>query len=67
MSRNDGRERTQAFDDVETAVDDPTRIVAAPDCGFDTQAGLAMVHPDIAWKKLEALVEGAAVATDRLF
>jgi len=27
MSRNDGRERTQAFDDVETAVDDPTRTV----------------------------------------
>jgi 5-methyltetrahydropteroyltriglutamate--homocysteine methyltransferase len=52
---------------VADAVGDPTRIVAAPDCGFDTQAGLAMVHPEIAWKKLEALVDGAAVATDRLF
>jgi len=52
---------------VADAVGDPTRIVAAPDCGFDTQAGLAMVHPDIAWKKLEALVEGAAVASERLF
>ncbi len=52
---------------VADAVGDPTRIVAAPDCGFDTQAGLAMVHPEIAWKKLEALVDGAAVATERLF
>ncbi|MFB6091158.1 MAG: methionine synthase [Halobellus sp.] len=52
---------------VADAVEDPSRIVAAPDCGFDTQAGLAMVHPDIAWKKLEALVEGAEVATGRLF
>ncbi|MGB9964947.1 cobalamin-independent methionine synthase II family protein [Halobacterium sp. CBA1126] len=52
---------------VATAVDDPARVVAAPDCGFDTQAGLAMVHPDIAWKKLEALVDGAAIASDRLF
>ncbi|MFB6250172.1 MAG: methionine synthase [Halobellus sp.] len=52
---------------VADAVDDPSRIVAAPDCGFDTQAGLAMVHPDIAWKKLDALVEGAEVASDRIF
>ena len=46
---------------------EPSRIVAAPDCGFDTQAGLGMVHPEIAWAKLEALVEGARRATDRLF
>ncbi|WP_049985001.1 cobalamin-independent methionine synthase II family protein [Halobellus rufus] len=52
---------------VADAVGDPGRIVAAPDCGFDTQAGLAMVHPEIAWKKLEALVDGAEVATERLF
>ncbi len=52
---------------VATAVGDPTRVVAAPDCGFDTQAGLGMVHPEIAWAKLEALVDGAAVASERLF
>lgn len=52
---------------VADAVGDPTRIVAAPDCGFDTQAGLAMVDPEIAWAKLEAMVEGTAVASDRLF
>jgi 5-methyltetrahydropteroyltriglutamate--homocysteine methyltransferase len=52
---------------VADAVGDPSRIVAAPDCGFDTQAGLAMVHPEIAWAKLETLVDGAEVATERLF
>jgi 5-methyltetrahydropteroyltriglutamate--homocysteine methyltransferase len=52
---------------VADAVGDPSRIVAAPDCGFDTQAGLGMVHPEIAWAKLESLVEGATLATDRLF
>ena len=52
---------------VADAVGDPTRIVAAPDCGFDTQAGLAMVHPEIAWAKLETMVAGAKVATERLF
>ncbi|MGQ4557572.1 methionine synthase [Halobellus sp. GM3] len=52
---------------VADAVGDPSRVVAAPDCGFDTQAGLAMVHPEIAWAKLETLVDGAEVATERLF
>lgn len=55
------------YERVADAVAGPTRIVAAPDCGFDTQAGLAMIHPEIAWAKLETLVDGAAVATDRLF
>lgn len=52
---------------VADAVGDPARIIAAPDCGFDTQAGLAMGHPEIGWTKLEALVDGAEVATERLF
>lgn len=51
---------------VADAVGDSTRLVAAPDCGFGTQAGLGMVDPEIAWAKLEALVEGAAIATERL-
>ena len=51
---------------VANVVPDDTEIVAAPDCGFGTQAGLGMVHPDIAWPKLEALVEGAEIASDRL-
>jgi len=49
------------------ALGDPSRVVAAPDCGFDTQADLAMVDPEIAWAKLEALSEGAEIATEELF
>ncbi|AHG02136.1 methionine synthase (plasmid) [Halostagnicola larsenii XH-48] len=48
-------------------VDDSTPIVAAPDCGFGTQAGIGMVHPEIAWKKLAALVDGAKIATERIY
>ena len=51
---------------VADAVDDGTPLVAAPDCGFGTQAGLGMVDPEIAWAKLEALVEGAEIASERL-
>jgi len=42
-------------------------ILAGVDCGFDTIAGSAQVVPRIAWAKLEALVEGARLATDGLF
>ena len=51
---------------VADAVDDGTPLTAAPDCGFGTQAGLGMVDPEIAWAKLEALVEGAEIASERL-
>jgi len=47
------------------AVGDPSRIVAAPDCGFGTLAWSSAVG-DVAWAKLESLVEGARIATDRL-
>ncbi|OIB58051.1 cobalamin-independent methionine synthase II family protein [Natrialba sp. SSL1] len=51
---------------VADAVDDSTSLIAAPDCGFGTQAGIGMVDPEIAWAKLEALVEGAEIATERI-
>ena len=38
------------------------RVIAATDCGFRWR-----VHPEIAWAKLSALVEGARVATHRLW
>jgi len=47
------------------AVGDPGRIVAVPDCGFGTLAWSSAVT-GIAWAKLESLVEGARIATDRL-
>ncbi|MEM7252709.1 MAG: hypothetical protein AAF493_14940 [Pseudomonadota bacterium] len=43
------------------------RILASPDCGFETAAGFQSVSPDIAWAKLQALVEGAHIANQRLF
>ncbi|MFT4947803.1 MAG: 5-methyltetrahydropteroyltriglutamate--homocysteine methyltransferase [Natronomonas sp.] len=50
------------------AVGDPERVVAGADCGFETVVeGANAVHPTIAWKKLEALVEGAEIASERLF
>jgi 5-methyltetrahydropteroyltriglutamate--homocysteine methyltransferase len=52
---------------VAEAVGDPTRIIAGTDCGLETSAGVSMVVPDIAWAKLASLVEGARIASKRLF
>jgi 5-methyltetrahydropteroyltriglutamate--homocysteine methyltransferase len=43
------------------------RVQAGTDCGFGTFAGFGPVHPKIAWKKLEAMVEGAPIASDKLW
>jgi 5-methyltetrahydropteroyltriglutamate--homocysteine methyltransferase len=44
------------------------RVLAGSDCGFSTMAGSVLqVAPSIVWAKLAALVEGAAIATDRLW
>jgi 5-methyltetrahydropteroyltriglutamate--homocysteine methyltransferase len=43
----------------------PERVVAATDCGFSTFNDYTTVHPDIVWKKLESLVEGARLASTR--
>lgn len=43
------------------------RVLASSDCGFGTFAGYGKVDPDIAYKKLKSLVEGAAIATRRLW
>jgi 5-methyltetrahydropteroyltriglutamate--homocysteine methyltransferase len=42
------------------------RVIAGTDCGFSTFAGFGAVDPEIAWAKLGALVEGAALASRRL-
>lgn len=41
------------------------RVVASTDCGFATFNNTPTVFPDITWRKLEALVEGAALASKR--
>ena len=43
------------------------RVIAGADCGFGSFAGYSRVDPAIAYKKLRALAEGAALATDRLW
>ena len=42
-------------------------VVAGTDCGFATFAGSDEIDPAIAWAKLAALVEGAEIATRRLW
>jgi len=43
------------------------RVIAGTDCGFASFATLHTVDPDIAWRKLEALVQGAELASRRLW
>jgi 5-methyltetrahydropteroyltriglutamate--homocysteine methyltransferase len=43
------------------------RVIAGTDCGFASFATLHTVDPDIAWHKLEALVQGAEIASRRLW
>ena len=43
------------------------RVIAGTDCGFGTFAGYGKIDPDIAFKKLGAMVEGAAIASKRLW
>ncbi|WP_299024673.1 cobalamin-independent methionine synthase II family protein [uncultured Sulfitobacter sp.] len=41
------------------------RVIAGSDCGFGTFAGFGAVDPEIAYAKLNALTEGAAIAQAR--
>ncbi len=42
-------------------------VIAGVDCGFGTNARTDQVDPEIAWAKLQALVEGAELATKALW
>ena len=46
-----------------TAIVGADRVIAGTDCGFGTFAGFGSVDPDIAYVKLAALAEGAAIAS----
>ena len=52
---------------VAAAGGDPTRVLAGTDCGFDTSAGSNRVDADIVWLKLQAMREGADIASRELF
>jgi 5-methyltetrahydropteroyltriglutamate--homocysteine methyltransferase len=41
----------------------PERVIAGTDCGFGTSVGPRDVPPSIAWAKLQAMVEGARLAS----
>jgi 5-methyltetrahydropteroyltriglutamate--homocysteine methyltransferase len=43
------------------------RVIAGTDCGFGTFAGYGKLDPDISFKKLAAMAEGAAIASKRLW
>jgi 5-methyltetrahydropteroyltriglutamate--homocysteine methyltransferase len=43
------------------------RVIAGSDCGFGTFAGYGKLDPDISFKKLHAMVEGAELASKRLW
>jgi 5-methyltetrahydropteroyltriglutamate--homocysteine methyltransferase len=43
------------------------RVIAGTDCGFSTFAGYPGIDTDIVYAKLQAMSEGAAIATDALW
>jgi 5-methyltetrahydropteroyltriglutamate--homocysteine methyltransferase len=45
----------------------PERVIASTDCGFGTFVGSVAVARTVAYKKLASLVEGARIASSRLF
>ncbi|HWU04299.1 MAG TPA: cobalamin-independent methionine synthase II family protein [Novosphingobium sp.] len=44
----------------------PERVQASTDCGFGTFAGYGKIDPEVTWKKLRVLREGADIAGARL-
>jgi 5-methyltetrahydropteroyltriglutamate--homocysteine methyltransferase len=43
------------------------RVIAGTDCGFGTSGAGDEVHPEVAWAKLRSLVEGARLASRKLW
>jgi 5-methyltetrahydropteroyltriglutamate--homocysteine methyltransferase len=43
------------------------RVIAGTDCGFGTSGAGDELHPEIAWAKLRSLVEGARLASNKLY
>ena len=53
------RQRIERF----TGIVGTGRVIAGSDCGFGTFAGFGAIDPDIAFAKLTALSEGAALVS----
>jgi 5-methyltetrahydropteroyltriglutamate--homocysteine methyltransferase len=45
----------------------PENVIAGTDCGFAQTQKIQRVHPSVMWAKLEALVEGARLASAELY
>jgi len=45
----------------------PENVIAGTDCGFSQTHDIHRVHPSVMWAKLEALVDGARLASAELF
>ena len=43
------------------------RVIARSDCGFGTFVGFGKIYPEFAYLKLQAMAEGAEIATKRLW
>jgi 5-methyltetrahydropteroyltriglutamate--homocysteine methyltransferase len=43
------------------------QVIAGADCGFASFAGSTEIHPSVAWAKLQALVDGARLASRQLW
>jgi 5-methyltetrahydropteroyltriglutamate--homocysteine methyltransferase len=43
------------------------QVIAGTDCGFGTFVGFGVVYPSVVWKKLDSLVRGAEIASERLW
>ncbi len=43
------------------------RVIAGADCGFASFAGSTEIHSSVVWAKLKALVDGARIASERLW
>jgi 5-methyltetrahydropteroyltriglutamate--homocysteine methyltransferase len=52
---------------VAATIGDPSAVLAATDCGFDTSAGWGRVAPDVVCAKPRSLRDGAKIASTHLF
>jgi 5-methyltetrahydropteroyltriglutamate--homocysteine methyltransferase len=52
---------------IATSLGSPERLIASTDCGFHTTTDVVMVARDVVWAKLATLVDGARLASERLF
>jgi 5-methyltetrahydropteroyltriglutamate--homocysteine methyltransferase len=58
---------SERIERVAAVIGNPSKVLAATDCGFDTSAGWGRVAPDVVWAKLRSLRDGARSASARLF